>query len=113
MKLISQVERGVVVDGRDIGTVILPNADLKIFLTASDDIRARRRYNDIRASQDISYENVLEDMRRRDYEDLHRKLSPLKRADDAIIIDNENLTIEEQISKVSTIFEEIVDNKKR
>lgn len=90
-------EGGVILDGRDIGTVVFPNAELKIFVTASDEIRAQRRYDELTAKgEDVKYEDVLKNVRERDYIDSHREISPLTKAADAIVLDNSNMTIQEQ-----------------
>ena len=90
-------EKGVVMDGRDIGTVVFPDAELKIFITASPDVRAMRRYKELVERGDkVSYEQVLKNIRERDYIDSHREYSPLKKAEDAIEIDNSELDLEEQ-----------------
>ena len=90
-------EKGVVMDCRDIGTTVFPDAELKIFVTASDEIRARRRYDELIAKgEDVRYEDILKNVRERDYIDTHRDISPLTQAADAIVLDNSNLTIPEQ-----------------
>lgn len=87
----------VIMDGRDIGTTVFPDAELKIFVTASDEIRARRRYDEmIRKGESPAYEDVLRNVRERDYIDSHRAVSPLRKAPDAIVLDNSNMTVEEQ-----------------
>lgn len=92
---------GVVMDGRDIGTVVFPNAELKLFMTASDEVRAQRRYDElIRKGDQVTFEEVLHNVRERDYIDSHRENSPLLKASDAIEIDNSNLGIEEQFDKI-------------
>ena len=99
-------EGQVVMVGRDIGTVILPHADLKIYLDASLEVRAQRRYREILArSEEASYEDVLADMRRRDDIDSHRLAAPLKPAEDAIIIDTDHLSIEEVWGQVMELLE--------
>ena len=90
-------EKGVVMDGRDIGTTVFPDAELKIFLTASPEIRAQRRYDELKAKgQEASFDEILENVKERDYLDQHREVSPLVQAEDAILLDNSHLTIEEQ-----------------
>ncbi len=90
-------EKGVVMDGRDIGTTVFPDAELKIFLTASPEIRAQRRYDELKAKgQEASFDEILTNVKERDYIDQHREVSPLVQAEDAILLDNSNLTIEEQ-----------------
>ena len=96
-------------DGRDIGTVVLPDADLKIYLIASNEKRAERRYKElIEKGQDVKYEDILKELEERDYRDSHRENSPLKRADDAIEIDNSNMTIEEVVERIKGLFKEKV-----
>jgi len=93
--------KGIVMDGRDIGTVVFPDAELKVFMTASAQTRAQRRYDELVAKGDnVSYEEVLKNVEERDYIDTHRDDSPLVMADDAIEIDNSYLTIEEQFQAV-------------
>lgn len=90
-------EKGIVMDGRDIGTTVFPDAELKIFVTASAEVRARRRYDELKAKgMDASYEDILSNVQQRDYIDSHREVSPLRQADDAILLDNSNMTIPEQ-----------------
>lgn len=94
-------------DGRDIGTVVLPNADVKIFLTASAEERANRRYKElIEKGSQVKYDDVLKEMIERDYQDSHRKIAPLKPADDAIILDTTEKTLEEVILDIKKIVEE-------
>ena len=84
-------------DGRDIGTVVFPKAELKIFVTASAEVRAQRRYDELKAKgMDADYADILKNVEERDYIDSHRATSPLRKADDAIELDNSNLTIAEQ-----------------
>lgn len=90
-------DKGVVMDGRDIGTTVFPDAELKIFVTASDEVRAQRRYDELKAKgQEADFQDILNNVRERDYQDSHREVSPLRQAEDAILLDNSNLTIEEQ-----------------
>ncbi|WP_315581928.1 (d)CMP kinase [Prevotella jejuni] len=90
-------EKGIVMDGRDIGTVVFPKAELKIFVTASAEVRAQRRYDELKAKgMDADYTDILKNVEERDYIDSHRATSPLRKADDAIELDNSNLTIAEQ-----------------
>lgn len=90
-----------IMDGRDIGTVVLPDADVKIFLTASPEARANRRYKElIEKGMEASYDDVLADMVKRDYDDSHRAIAPLKRADDAVLCDTSELTLEESVKLV-------------
>lgn len=87
----------VIMDGRDIGTTVFPNAELKIFVTATDEIRARRRYDELVLKGDNPvYEDVLKNVRERDYIDSHRAVSPLRQADDAIVLDNSDMSYQEQ-----------------
>lgn len=87
----------IIMDGRDIGTTVFPNAQLKIFVTASDEIRALRRFDELTAKgENPVYEEVLKNVRERDYIDSHRAVSPLRKADDAIVLDNSNMTLDEQ-----------------
>lgn len=89
--------KGIVMDGRDIGTTVFPNAELKIFVTASPEVRAQRRYDELRAKgQKVSFEEILANVKERDYIDQHRAISPLRKADDAILLDNSHLTIGQQ-----------------
>lgn len=99
--------KGVVYDGRDTGTVVCPNADLKIFITASTEVRAQRRYKEFTEKGiQTTYEKVLEDMVSRDKRDSSRATAPLKPADDAIIIDTSNLGIDEVLQKIIPLVEE-------
>jgi len=91
------ISKGVVMDGRDIGTVVFPDAELKLFVTSDTDIRAKRRYNELRGKgEKVSLEDVKANLEKRDYIDSHRKESPLTQAEDAVIIDTSHLTREEQ-----------------
>ena len=86
-------EKGIVMDGRDIGTTVFPNAELKIFVTATPEIRAQRRYDELKAKgQEASFDEILENVKQRDYIDQHREVSPLRKADDALLLDNTELT---------------------
>lgn len=97
--------KNVVLDGRDIGTVVFPNADYKFFVTASEEVRAVRRYNQLSDdNQDIIFENILADIKRRDIQDSTRKISPLKMADDAILIDTSDMSLEETVNKLIDII---------
>ncbi len=90
-------DKGIVMDGRDIGTTVFPDAELKIFVTASAEIRAQRRYDELKAKgEENSFDEILKNVKERDYIDEHRAVSPLRKADDAILLDNSDLTIEEQ-----------------
>lgn len=98
----------VVMDGRDIGTVVLPNADIKIFLTASAEVRAQRRLLEFQAKGDrkSTFASVLQDIRQRDERDMNREIAPLKPAKDAVLLDTSDLTIEESIAAIKNIIEE-------
>ena len=90
-------EKGIVMDGRDIGTVVFPHAELKVFVTASAEVRAQRRYDELKGKgMDANFNEILKNVQERDYIDTHRETSPLRKADDAIELDNSNLTITEQ-----------------
>lgn len=111
-------QTGVVMDGRDIGTVVFPNADLKLFLTARPEVRAQRRFNElIEKGQQPVYEEVLADVNARDYRDTHRAESPLRQAEDAIVVDNSDMTPDEQLKVVCELydkkFQEVYDRYHR
>ncbi len=90
-------EKGVVMDGRDIGTTVFPDAELKIFVTASAEVRAQRRFDELKAKgMPADYDDILKNVQERDYIDSHREVSPLRQAPDAILLDNSNMTIPEQ-----------------
>ena len=96
-----------IMDGRDIGTVVLPDAKVKIFLTASPEARAQRRYDElIEKGMDVKYEDVLADMIKRDYDDSHRAIAPLKQADDAVLADTSGNTLEESIALIIKIIKD-------
>lgn len=98
-------KNNIVIDGRDIGTVVIPNADVKIFLTADPKVRAKRRYNQlISKGQSTTFDEILELINKRDYNDIHRKISPLKKADDAILVDNSNLNQQDTVYKLIEII---------
>ena len=102
-------EGGIVMDGRDIGTVVFPNAELKVFVTASAEVRAQRRYDELKQKgMEADYEDILKNVQERDYIDSHREVSPLKHADDAILLDNSNMTIPEQQQWLMQRFQEAV-----
>lgn len=104
-------EKGIVMDGRDIGTVVFPDAELKIFMTASAETRAQRRFDELNEKgQEVSYEQVLKNVVDRDYIDTHRDDSPLRMADDAIEIDNSYLTKDEQFNAVLEMVDEIINS---
>ena len=99
----------VVMDGRDIGTVVLPKATVKIFLTASPEVRARRRCNELTArGQKASFEKVLKDIQQRDYQDTHREIAPLKMARDSVKLDTSDMTVDEVIAAMKAIVEKKV-----
>ncbi len=99
-------ENNVIMDGRDIGTVVLPNADIKIFLTATAEERANRRYKElIEKGEDVGYDKILEEIKQRDYNDSHRAVAPLKQADDATLADTTDCNLEEAIEKLLSIIE--------
>lgn len=89
--------KGIVMDGRDIGTTVFPQAELKIFVTASPEVRAQRRYDELKAKgMEADYDEILHNVQERDYIDSHREVSPLRQADDALLLDNSHMTIAEQ-----------------
>ena len=93
--------RNVIMDGRDIGTVVLPNAQVKIYLTASSMVRARRRYDELTAKgETCDLEKIRQDIEDRDYRDMHRETSPLKQAEDAVLVDTSDMTIEQVIDRI-------------
>lgn len=107
-------ENNVIMDGRDIGTVVLPNADVKIFLTASAEERANRRYKELQEKGDPStYKQVLKDIEQRDHNDAHREIAPLKKADDAVEVDSTQLTLDETVDRIVEIINEKTSVKPR
>lgn len=101
-------QKGYILDGRDIGTVVLPDAEVKIFLIASVEARAKRRYKEYEDKQiEANYQEIYDDIEKRDYQDMNREISPLKKADDAIEIDTSDLTIQEVIEKIINVIEKI------
>ncbi len=97
----------IVMDGRDIGTAVFPHADLKIFMTANDNVRAERRLKEMRASgQNPDFNEVLENLKSRDYIDSHREKSPLRQAEDAVVLDNSDMTLEDQMVWVKNLVKE-------
>lgn len=99
-------ENNVIMDGRDIGTVILPDAEVKIFLTAKPEIRAKRRYDELVAKGlDVKFEDVLSDLNTRDYNDSHRAEAPLKQADDAVLLDTSDYDFEQSVEAVIRLIE--------
>lgn len=106
-------KNSVIMDGRDIGTVVLPDAELKIYLTASNDVRAERRYKElIEKGQDVKLEDIKKELAERDYRDSHRDNSPLMKASDAIEVDTSDLTPEEVVDKIYKLFQKKVGKKK-
>ncbi len=103
-------EKGIVMDGRDIGTTVFPDAELKIFVTASDEVRAQRRFDELKSKgQEASYDEILHNVKQRDYLDQNREVSPLRQASDAILLDNSTLTIEEQKAWLINQFNRVVN----
>ena len=101
------VLKGIVMDGRDIGTVVFPDADLKIFMTASVDIRAKRRYDELRSKgMDVNLKEIRNNIVARDITDENRDISPLRRAEDALVLDNSRMTVGEQMEWIRKIIEE-------
>lgn len=102
--------KGIVMDGRDIGTVVFPSAELKVFVTATAEVRAKRRFDELTAKgQTVSYEEILANVKERDYIDSHREIAPLRQADDALLLDNSNLTINQQKEWLMNRFNERVN----
>ena len=100
-------DKGIVMDGRDIGTVVFPEAELKLFLTASPEVRAQRRFDELASKgEKPDFDAVLADVNDRDYRDTHRAESPLRQAEDAIVVDNSRMTPDEQMQLVIRLFEE-------
>lgn len=100
-------EKGIVMDGRDIGTVVFPDAELKVFVTASAEVRAQRRFDELKTKgMPADLQDILKNVQERDYIDSHREVSPLRKADDAVELDNSNMTIAEQKQWLRNIFEE-------
>ena len=106
-------KKGIVMDGRDIGTVVFPNAELKLFMTASAETRAKRRYDELKAKgNDVTFEEVLKNVQERDYLDSTRQDSPLYKANDAIEIDNSNMSLEEQFTSILKLVTSKLDDIK-
>lgn len=100
-------ENNIIMDGRDIGTVVLPDADVKIFLTASPEERANRRFKELSEKPDCpAYEEILKDIIQRDYNDMHRETAPLKQAEDAVPVDTTELTLEQSAQRIAEIIKE-------
>ena len=103
-------EKGIVMDGRDIGTTVFPDAELKIFVTASAEVRAQRRFDELKSKgQEASYDEILHNVKQRDYLDQNREVSPLRQASDAILLDNSTLNIEEQKAWLINQFNRVVN----
>lgn len=101
---------GIVMDGRDIGTTVFPNAEMKIFVTATPEVRAQRRYLELKGKgENITLEEVLHNLEERDYIDSHREVSPLRQAPDAVVLDNTNLTREEQAAMLLALYEKRIE----
>ena len=104
-------DKGVVMDGRDIGTVVFPDAELKVFVTASAEVRAQRRYDELKQKgMEADYADILKNVQERDYIDSHREVSPLRQADDALLLDNSHMTIPEQNEWLMEQFNRITQN---
>ncbi len=104
--------KGIVMDGRDIGTVVFPDAELKIFMTAAPDIRATRRYKELLSrGEDIAFDDVLKNVEERDYIDSNREFSPLKRAKDAIELDNSTMSPKEQFERIHRLASSIINQQ--
>ncbi len=104
------LEKGIVMDGRDIGTVVFPNAELKVFVTASAEVRAQRRYLELTAKGDnVNFDDILRNVQERDYIDSHREVAPLRQAEDALLLDNSELTREEQMQWLLDTFKRVVE----
>ena len=105
-------ENNVIMDGRDIGTVVLPNATVKIFLTASAEERANRRYKELtEKGMEVNYDDVLADIEKRDYNDSHRAIAPLKPAEDSVLADTSKCNLEQSVELILSIINERLDNK--
>lgn len=106
-------EKGIVMDGRDIGTVVFPDAELKLFMTASPETRATRRYKELlERGEEVSYEAVLENVQQRDFIDSTRKVSPLRKAEDAIEFDNSDMGLEEQFERIHAFAKRVINGQK-
>ena len=105
-------DKGIVMDGRDIGTVVFPDAELKIFMTASPDIRASRRYKELLdRGEDVAFEEVLENVRKRDHIDANRSVSPLKQAEGAVVIDNSDMGLDEQFKRLRHLAMQVIEEE--
>ena len=108
------IKKGLVMDGRDIGTVVFPDAELKIFMTASPEKRATRRYKELLdKGEDVKYADVLKNVEHRDYIDTHREISPLKKADDALVFDNSDMGLEDQFSRILDFANRVISKQKK
>lgn len=106
-------DKGIVMDGRDIGTVVFPDAELKIFMTASPETRAFRRYKELlEKGENVSYDEVLKNVQDRDYRDTHREFSPLHKAEDAIELDNSDMGLEEQFERIYNFALRVIEKQK-
>lgn len=104
--------KGIVMDGRDIGTTVFPNAELKIFVTADPEIRAQRRYDELKAKgEEASFDEILENVKQRDHIDQNRAVSPLRKADDALLLDNSHLTKQQQKEWLARQFQQTLQDK--
>lgn len=104
-------KKGIVMDGRDIGTAVFPQAELKVFVTASAEVRAMRRFKELqdKGEQNVDFDEILKNVQERDYIDSHREISPLKQADDALVLDNSNLTKDEQNKMLLDMFNQAIN----
>lgn len=104
--------KGIVMDGRDIGTVVFPKAELKIFMTADNAVRVERRFKELyEKNPNVSLDEVMNNLQMRDYIDSHREISPLRKAEDAIELDNTNLSEQEQLRKALSLVEDLIDQR--
>ncbi|WP_373719974.1 (d)CMP kinase, partial [Bacteroides heparinolyticus] len=104
--------KGIVMDGRDIGTTVFPDAELKIFVTATPEIRAQRRYDELKAKgEEACFDEILENVKQRDYIDQNREVSPLRKADDALLLDNSHMTILQQKEWLAEQFKRVTESK--
>ena len=112
MQRVMGIAKGIVMDGRDIGTVVFPNAELKLFMTASPEKRAYRRYKELLDRGDtVTYKEILKNVEYRDYLDSHREISPLRKADDAIGFDNSDMGLKEQFERIHNYALRIIEKK--
>jgi cytidylate kinase len=102
--------KGVVMDGRDIGTTVFPEAEIKLYMTADAKVRAQRRYDELTAKGDrVTFDEILENVISRDHADMNRAVSPLRQAEDAIVLDNSHLTVEEQMSWFMELYHRVTN----